>query len=218
MSIILEGVFKEIAIVLEEILNEMDDETVDNARNKRANNVEKAMHNFLKARDEGTPEEAEKAKQEWDKAGDKLVNIDKLRNLRGARKEEARKALAKFKEKLLNRKPQTYKETQQAGSDHANAIIDQYHRNKWEKAFSESCCESLIALVEGKVIDFLQKRKEKILDKNAQKMADMMNNDELHAVRVLPNNELIGDPAVIKKVKDIQAENAEVIRAARKAN
>ena len=44
-----------------------------------------------------------------------------------------------------------------------------------------------------------------------------MNNDELHAIRVLPNNKLMGDPAVIKKIKDIQAENEKVIKAAREA-
>lgn len=202
--------------LVEEFINELDDETVDNARNKRANNVEKAMHNFLKARDEGTPEEAEKAKQEWDKAGDKLVNIDKLRNLRGARKEEARKALAKFKEKLLNRKPQTAKETQQAASDHANAMIDQHYRQKLEKTFSNECFESLISLIEGELIDFQQKRKEKVLDRNAHKMAEMMQDGSLNAVRVLPNKELIGDPVAIKKVKEIQKENAEVIGKCRK--
>ena len=295
----MEKMYEEILSLVEEFINELDDETVDNVRNKRAHNVEKAMHNFLKARDEGTPEEAEKAKQEWDKAGDKLVNIDKLRNLRGARKEEARKALAKFKEKLLNRKPQTAKETQKAASDHANAMIDQHFRNKLEKAFSNECFESLISLIqesleeitnrnlekaelgspewykamshslkagslktqariqrreegkpmlderpkaerkqatsdyfrrnkavesledlasliEGELINFQEKRKQKVLDRNAEKMAQMMQDGSLNAVRVLPNKELIGDPAAIKKVKDIQAENEEVIRKCRR--
>ena len=43
-----------------------------------------------------------------------------------------------------------------------------------------------------------------------------MQDGSLNAVRVLPNKELIGDPAAIKKVKDIQAENEEVIRKCKK--
>jgi hypothetical protein len=53
-------------------------------------------------------------------------------------------------------------------------------------------------------------------DRNAHKMAEMMQDGSLNAVRVLPNNELIGDPVAIKKVKDIQKENAEVIGKCRK--
>ena len=71
-------------------------------------------------------------------------------------------------------------------------------------------------LIEGELIDFQQKRKEKVLDRNAHKMAEMMQDGSLNAVRVLPNMELIGDPAAIKKVKDIQAENEEVIRKCKK--
>ena len=75
--------------------------------------------------------------------------------------------------------------------------------------------EDLIRLLE-EIIDFQEKRKQKVLDKNAEKMAQMMQDGSLDAVRVLPNNELIGDPVAIKKVKDIQAENKEVIGKCRK--
>lgn len=81
---------------------------------------------------------------------------------------------------------------------------------------NESLFEQIISIIEGELIDFQKKRKEKILDRNLQKMQDMMTNGEMRAVRVLPNNELIGDPTAIKKIKDIEAENREVIQAARK--
>lgn len=143
--------FEEILSLVEEFINELDDKIIDNARDKRAENVKKTLSKYLHARDEGTPEEAEKAKQEWDKAGDKLVNMDKLRNRRNVRKEEARVALAKFKEKLLNKKPQTAKETQQAGSDHDNAMINQHFRDRLEKslAVSNECFEEIMAMIEG---------------------------------------------------------------------
>lgn len=132
--------FEEIFSLVEEYINELEDEIVKKARAKRAKNVEKTLQNFLKVRDEGTPEEVEKAKGEWTKAGSKLCNIDKLRNLRDARREEAKVALAKFKEKLLNRKPQTAEETRQAATDHANAQITQAQRQKLER---------LVELTEG---------------------------------------------------------------------
>ena len=338
-------IYKDLLSLLEEVINELDDETVENARKKRAEDVQKALSNFAKMRDEGTPEEAKKAMDEWTKAGEKLCNIDKLRNLRGARQDEEKTALAKFKEKLLNRKPQTAKEyqkaadahnnaqidqylrnklekslavsnecledllslveefinelddetvksaaekrqeavhkahdeflktirdksksgeeveaaalrghiadeklrrnkeltskrdyriqkkvedfknkllnkrpqtpveTQRAGSEHDNAIIDQHYRNKLEKALqvSNECLEEIFALVEGNIIDFKEKRREKILDRNAHKFADMVKNGELEAVRILPNGEFMGDPHYVKKLNDIKKENEQVM-------
>ena len=210
-----EELFEEILSLVEEFINELDTETVQSFYNKRRQNTIDADNKLSKVmRDPGANgEEEEAARKEQAEASDKFSKAVKLVGQRNKRHE---KALADFKERLLNKKPQTAKETQKAASDHANAMIDQHYRNKLEKAFSNECFESLISLIEGELIDFQQKRKEKVLDRNAHKMAQMMQDGSLNAVRVLPNKELIGDPVAIKKVKDIQAENEEVIRKCKK--
>ena len=195
--------FEEILSLVEEYINELDTLTMQSANDKRKENWEKSLDNYLAASKKGdvkkTQEEDWKswqARKKWDK-NTEMMN------------KKLEKKLAKFKEKLLNRKPQTKAQTQQAGSDHDNAMIDQHFRNKLEKslAVSNECFEEIISLIEGDLIDFQEKRKQKVLDRNAQKMVDMITNGELRAVRVLPNHELIGDPAAIKKIKDIEAEN-----------
>ena len=75
---------------------------------------------------------------------------------------------------------------------------------------SEACKSELVNLIEGDIIDFQKKRKEKILDRNAHKMADMIRNGELDGLRTTSNGSLIGDPIALKKVKDIEKENREV--------
>ena len=67
-----------------------------------------------------------------------------------------------------------------------------------------------MSLIEGDIIDFQEKRKEKVLDKNAHKLANMITNGELRSLRVLPNGELLGLHDQVKKVKDIEKENREV--------
>jgi hypothetical protein len=205
----MEKLFEELFDLLEEYINELDDETVRSVYPEREKRYKEAKDRMANA-----PEDKkEEAAKEVAKEGKKLDRYKELAAWRALRHSTA---LADFKERLLNKKPQTAKETQQAASDHANAMIDQHYRNKLEKAFSNECFESLISLIEGELIDFQQKRKEKVLDRNAHKMAEMMQDGSLNAVRVLPNNELIGDPVAIKKVKDIQKENAEVIGKCRK--
>lgn len=210
-----EELFEEILSLVEEFINELDDETVKSAAEKRQQAVSKAQDEFLKTiRDKSkSGEEVEAAALKGHIADEKLRRNKELTSKRDYR---IQKKVEEFKNKLLNKKPQTAKETQQAASDHANALIDQHYRNKLEKVFSNECFESLMFLIEGELIDFQQKRKEKVLDRNAHKMAEMMQDGSLNAVRVLPNMELIGDPAAIKKVKDIQAENEEVIRKCKK--
>jgi hypothetical protein len=205
-----EELFEEILSLVEEYINELDALTMQSANDKRKENWEKSLDDYLKASKEGDEEKKEKENLKSFKARKKWDKNTELMNKR------LEKKLADFKEKLVNKKPQTAKETQQAGSDHDNAIIDQHLRNKLEKAFSNECFESLISLIEGELIDFQEKRKQKVLDKNAEKMAKMMQDGSLNAVRVLPNMELIGDPAAIKKVKDIQKENDEVLGRTRK--
>lgn len=210
-----EELFEEILSLVEEFINELDDETVKSAAEKRQQAVSKAQDEFLKTiRDKSkSGEEVEAAALKGHIADEKLRRNKELTSKRDYR---IQKKVEEFKNKLLNKKPQTAKETQKAASDHANAMIDQHYRNKLEKVFSNECFESLMFLIEGELIDFQQKRKEKVLDRNAHKMAEMMQDGSLNAVRVLPNMELIGDPAAIKKVKDIQAENEEVIRKCKK--
>ena len=76
---------------------------------------------------------------------------------------------------------------------------------------SESCFNDIVALIEAKIIDFQQKRKEHVLNKNAQKMNDLFASGATNAIRILPNGEPIGDPYVVKALKDIKRENNEVM-------
>ena len=205
-----EELFEEILSLVEEYINELDLSTMQSSNDKRKENWENSLDDYLKASKEGDEDKKEEENLKSLKARNKFYKNSELTKKRIAQK------LADFKEKLINKKPQTTKQTQQAGADHANAIIDQHLRNKLEKAFSNECFESLISLIEGELIDFQEKRKQKVLDRNAEKMAKMMQDGSLNAVRVLPNHELIGDPVAIKMVKDIQKENDEVISKARK--
>jgi hypothetical protein len=205
-----EELFEEILSLVEEYINELDLSTMQSSNDKRKENWENSLDDYLKASKEGDEDKKEEENLKSLKDRNKFYKNSELTKKRIAQK------VADFKEKLINKKPQTAKETQKAASDHANAMIDQHYRNKLEKVFSNECFESLMLLIEGELIDFQQKRKEKVLDRNAHKMAEMMQDGSLNAVRVLPNMELIGDPAAIKKVKDIQAENEEVIRKCKK--
>ena len=130
-------IYEDLLNLIEEFINELDDETVNSSNDKRKENSEKARDKYSKlcTDDNASKEEVEAAKKEYDDAWKKLVRNNNLVNKRDIRRAEA---FAKFKEKFLNKKPQTYKETQQAASDHDNAIIDQYYRNKLEKAFENS--------------------------------------------------------------------------------
>ena len=75
---------------------------------------------------------------------------------------------------------------------------------------SEECFQDIISLIEGELIDFQEKRKGKVLDRNAHKLANMIKNGELKSLRVLKNGELMGLSDQVKKVKDIERENKEV--------
>ena len=152
-----EELFEEILSLVEEFINELDLNTMQSSNDKRKENWENSLDDYLKASKEGD----EDTKEE-----------ENLKSLKV--------------------------------------------RNKLEKVFSNECFESLISLIEGELINFQEKRKQKVLDRNAEKMARMMQDGSLNAVRVLPNKELIGDPVAIKMVKDIQKENEEVINKARK--
>ena len=67
--------------------------------------------------------------------------------------------------------------------------------------------EEFLTLVEGEIIDFQKKCKEKILNRNAYKLADIFRSGKL---KVTKTGQLMGDPEAMKQVKDIEKENKEV--------
>ena len=81
------------------------------------------------------------------------------------------------------------------------------HTKKLKGNISEACLEDILKLLEGEVISFQAKRKEKVLDRNAHKMADILRNGN---VRITKTGTLIGNPESLKKVKEIEKENQEV--------
>ena len=212
-----ENLVKKLVEIAEEYINELDDETVNSSNDKRKKAVKDAMAKYLEAQNNNDAEGMHNAEQEEWAASKKLERNNELKEKRERR---IAKKVADFREKLINT-PANAKASKQAGIEHADAMINQYLRNKLEKSLkesfvSEACIKDILSLVEGELINFQEKRKQKVLDRNAIKMAKMMQDGSLNAVRVLPNNELIGDPTAIKMVKDIQKENADVINAARK--
>ena len=214
-----ENLVRRLVEIAEEYINELDDETVNAVSDKRKEKAKQAQQEFIKTiRDMNkSGDEVEKSALKSNLADEKLKKNQELGNKRN---ERIAKKVADFREKLINT-PTNAKASKQAGIEHADAMINQYLRNKLEKSLkesfvSEACIKDILSLVEGELINFQEKRKQKVLDRNAIKMAKMMQDGSLNAVRVLPNNELIGDPTAIKMVKDIQKENADVINAARK--
>ena len=212
-----ENLVKKLVEIAEEYINELDDETVHSSNDKRKKAVKDAMAKYLEAKNNNDAEGMHNAEQEEWAASKKLERNNELKEKRERR---IAKKVADFREKLINT-PANAKASKQAGIEHADAMINQYLRNKLEKNLkesfvSEACIKDTLSLVEGELINFQEKRKQKVLDRNAIKMAKMMQDGSLNAVRVLPNNELIGDPTAIKMVKDIQKENTDVINAARK--
>lgn len=143
-------IYEDLLNLVEEIINELDDETVEATLNKRRENAEKACNNCnkLKFDDNASKEEVEAANNEYQNAWNKLVRSSRLSAQRDKR---IQKKLENFKNYLLNKKPQTSKETQEAGSAHDNAIITQHDRKKLERNLqvSNECLEELINLIEG---------------------------------------------------------------------
>ena len=75
---------------------------------------------------------------------------------------------------------------------------------------SEECFQDIISLIEGEIIDFQKVRMDKVMNNNAEKLAGMIRNGELKAIRVLSNGKLIGEPSAIKKMKQLEQSNNEV--------
>ena len=79
---------------------------------------------------------------------------------------------------------------------------------------SEECFRDIINLIEGEVIDFQAKKLDKTLNRNAQRVKKLFDSGAFRAVRYLPNGELMGDPYVVKTLKDISKENQDAMDAA----
>lgn len=214
----------EIRSLIEEYISEVSDELVSRVKNKRQENYDNAIkavispeferraYNAIRNND---MEEAKKLGKEHKdlvsnrtKKKEKLEKFKDLEAQRSSRQFNNKAKLERFRSKLID-KGINYKETKKAGEEHNNALINQGLRNKLEKSLkvSESCLSNLITLIEGEIIDFQKKRKEKVLDRNAYKMAGILRSGKLKVTRT---GELIGDPEAMKQVKDIEKENREV--------
>ena len=136
--------------LIEEFINELDDETVQAAYNKRRQNTIDADNELARAL-----RDSDKSEEELDVLRKKASEADKKfgKNLKlvGARDKRLEKKLAAFKKMLLSKRPQKASETQKAGSDHDNAMINQHFRDRLEKslAVSNECFEEIMAMIEG---------------------------------------------------------------------
>ena len=209
MTKMYEKLIEELVHIAEEYINELDDNTVNNAREKRAANVRKSWEKFSKAKESGTPEEIEQAGKEDAEAVKKLERHDKLSSLRDERKKENKRKIAEFKAKLLNT-PANAKASKKAHAEHLDAMINQYLRGKLEKTLqdssvSESCFNDILAIMED-IIDFNSRKKKEDIAKEVNRM---MASGELESIRQLPNGEIMGDAKVVKKLKDLKQERKE---------
>lgn len=214
----------EIRSLVEEYINEVSDELVSRVKNKRQENYNNAIKAVISPEFEkraytairnNDMEEAKKlGKEHKDLVSNRTKNKEKLEKFkdleaqRSSRQFSNKAKLERFRNKLIDRGVD-YKETKKAGEEHDNALINQGLRNKLEKSLkvSESCLNDIMLLIEGEVIDFQKKRKEKVLDRNAYKMADILRSGKLKFTKT---GGLMGDPEAMKQVKDIEKENKEV--------
>ena len=157
----MEKLFEELFDLLEEYINELDDETVQAVYDKRKENAEKACNKYNKLRfsvgSDKNEDEVEAAKKEYDKEWGKFSKNSKLNAQRQKRLE---KKLEDFKKRYANKVLQTAAQTQQAASDHANAMIDQHYRNKLEKVFSSECLEEITSLIRESLEEITKKNLE----------------------------------------------------------
>ena len=200
------GMFNEVIELMEEFINELSDETVEAAHEKRRQQLKKTLQDYADAANRGDAEGKHKAQQEGWKAQKKF---ERNTDLMDKREKREKSKIEAFREKLMNT-PANAKASKKAHVEHMDAMINQYLRNKLEKilgeAFiSESCFNDIINLME-ELYDFNKKRKEKI----AQRINKMMASGELETVRQLRNGEIMGDPAIIKKLKDLKKERRHI--------
>lgn len=124
-----EACFEELISLIEGYIDAEHDDKIERAHDKRGEAYSDALDK-VKAAKAGT-EERKEAEEDLNKAYDKLRKSDKLYdNWKKKRKEQ----VEKFKKDLENR-PVNAKASQEAGSEHSNAQIDQYNRQKLERIF-----------------------------------------------------------------------------------
>ena len=195
----------EIRSLVEEYINEVSDDLVNRVKNERMKRFDSAVDRALKVLKDPNSTEEEKDKERiiHDKV---LTKVKRNKELVKKRDDNFSKRVENFRNKLLKA---GYGNVKKAGEDHSNAVLNQGLRNKLEKSLSvsESCLNDILDLVEGEIIDFQKKRKEKVLDRNAHKMADIFRSG---AVKITNTGGLIGDPQAIKRVAEIEKENRDV--------
>ena len=162
----MEELFEELFDLLEEYINELDDETVKRTGEKRQAEYEKAIKavnspewelKAYKAVQDGDTEAAKEVGSER-KAAEanrdlRRKKLDRFKDLdakRRSRKFQEKAAIERFREKLLNKEPQTPAEYKEAARAHASAQIDQGLRNKLEKALkvSNECLDDIMEMIE----------------------------------------------------------------------
>ena len=60
------------------------------------------------------------------------------------------------------------------------------------------------SILEDNTIDFNKKKNQKIIDSNASDINKMMMSGELDSIRQTPNGNIMGDPAVVNKLKQMK--------------
>ena len=197
-----EKLIEELVKIAEEYINELNDETVENAGKKR-------NENWAKARQELEANKTPENQAAHDKALKKLQGFSDLHLKRQNRKQKEAHALRDFRDKLEKSEPVA---TRKADLEHLDAMLTQYNREKLEKLLakklgesyiSEACFYDILAIMED-VIDF-NKRKRK--EDRAKEINRMMASGELESVRQLPNGEIMGDAKVVQKLKDMKKED-----------
>lgn len=124
-----EACFDEVMSLVERYIDAEHDDKIEKAHDKRGEAYSDALDK-VKSTEAGT-EERKEAEGDLNKAYDKLQKFNKLYdNWKKKRKEQ----VEKFK-KDMEGKHLSSKASQEAGSEHSNAQIDQHNRQKLEKIF-----------------------------------------------------------------------------------
>ena len=160
------GMFDEIVELMEEFINELSDETVEAAHEKRRQQLKDVMDAYSEDTKKGDIEGAQKAKEKSQEAQKKFERNTELMSKREDRKKKEKDKLEAFKEKLINT-PANAKASKKAHMEHVDAILTQYNRKKLEKllakklgdnSVSESCFNDIINLMDN-IYDFNKRKK-----------------------------------------------------------
>ena len=223
---------KDLLRLYEEIINELEDSTVNSLTKKREEARMNAWSDFLKAKKEGTPDEVVKASEKDTDAKNKWDKAKTLASRRVLRKLGEQRRIKDLQDKLINQE-QTPRQTKEAGTAHGDAQINQYRRNKLEKIFNKksakSAFESVVIrefqnILEAdmsnvcmeeilqRIGDFLFEKAEedkKVIDFEREKIAkqvnDMMKSGETDKVKQTSTGQIIGNPEVVAKLNALKS-------------